>query len=197
MATVWILGSPSCTARGDILPLHIWEDAGINQYKGERHPPPSYLPNCRLLPVLPGLVVQGSRGSSFGEFFQSPIFIPHFPFLKKGISQLVYSICSSLSRSKPRASQEHKMSAPAKYFKVTQLKSTIGLPRLYKDTLETLGLRRRHQTVYHKITPQQAGQIARVKELVKVELSPVYKDKAQMRAERKPLPGFVVVKRRA
>ncbi|GMM48931.1 mitochondrial 54S ribosomal protein YmL33 [Pichia kluyveri] len=85
------------------------------------------------------------------------------------------------------------MSAPAKYFKVTQLRSTIGLPSLYKETLHALGLRRRHQTVYHKITPQQAGQIARVKELVKVELSPVYKDKADMRAERKSDPGFVVI----
>lgn len=85
------------------------------------------------------------------------------------------------------------MSAPAKYFKVTQLRSTIGLPKLYKETLATLGLHRRNQTVYHKITPQQAGQIARVKELVKVELSPVYKDKVQMRQERKSDPGFVVV----
>jgi ribosomal protein L30 len=87
------------------------------------------------------------------------------------------------------------MSAAPKFFKVTQLKSTIGLPKLYKETLETLGLRRRNQTVYHKITPQQAGQIARVKELVKVELSPVYKDKVQMREERKSDPGFIVTKR--
>lgn len=87
------------------------------------------------------------------------------------------------------------MSATPKFFKVTQLKSTIGLPKLYKETLQTLGLRRRNQTVYHKITPQQAGQIARVKELVKVELSPVYKDKVQMREERKSDPGFIVTKR--
>lgn len=88
------------------------------------------------------------------------------------------------------------MSAAPKYFKVTQLKSTIGLPKLYKETLQTLGLRRRNQTVYQKISPQQAGQIARVKELVKVELSPVFKDKNQMREERKSDPGFVVVSKR-
>ncbi|KAG0681082.1 DNA topoisomerase 2 [Pichia californica] len=76
------------------------------------------------------------------------------------------------------------MSAAPKYFK------------LYKETLQTLGLRRRNQTVYQKISPQQAGQIARVKELVKVELSPVFKDKNQMREERKSDPGFVVVSKR-
>ena len=116
MATVWILGSPSCTARGDILPLHIWEDAGINQYKGERHPPPpSYLPNCRLLPVLPGLVVQGSRGSSFGEFFQSPIFIPNFPFLKRGF----HNWCTLFVVPLQGASQEQ-----AKSTKCLRLRST-------------------------------------------------------------------------
>lgn len=88
------------------------------------------------------------------------------------------------------------MSAAPKYFKVTQLRSAIGLPKLYKETLETLGLRRRNQTVYHRITPQQAGQIARVKELVKVELSPVFKDKAQMREERKSIPGYAIVQKR-
>lgn len=87
------------------------------------------------------------------------------------------------------------MSVAPKFFKVTQLKSTIGLPHLFKDTLHALGLRRRHQTVYHAITPQQAGQIARVKELVKVELAPEYKDKLQMRNERKSIPGFVVIKK--
>lgn len=88
------------------------------------------------------------------------------------------------------------MSAAPKFFKVTQLKSTIGLPNLYKETLQTLGLRRRNQTVYHKITPQQAGQIARVKELVKVELSPVFKNKVQMREERKSEPGFSIISKR-
>lgn len=88
------------------------------------------------------------------------------------------------------------MSGAPKFFKVTQLKSTIGLPNLYKETLQTLGLRRRNQTVYHKITPQQAGQIARVKELVKVELSPVFKNKVQMREERKSEPGFSIISKR-
>ncbi|GMM32291.1 mitochondrial 54S ribosomal protein YmL33 [Martiniozyma asiatica (nom. inval.)] len=88
------------------------------------------------------------------------------------------------------------MPATPQYFKITQLKSTIGLPQLYKDTLLALGLRRRHQTVYHKITQQQAGQIARVKELVQVELAPEFKSKQQMREERKSDPGFHFVEQR-
>lgn len=85
------------------------------------------------------------------------------------------------------------MSQTAKYFKITQLKSTIGLPRLYKDTLLSLGLRRRHQSVFHKITPQQAGQILRVKSLVQVELADQYMSKEEMREERKSDPGFTFI----
>lgn len=81
----------------------------------------------------------------------------------------------------------------AKYFKITQLKSTIGLPKLYKDTLLSLGLRRRHQSVFQKITPQQAGQILRVKSLVQVELADAYKSKEQLREERKSDPGFTFI----
>lgn len=81
------------------------------------------------------------------------------------------------------------------YFKVTQLKSTIGLPRVYKDTLRALGLTRRHQTVFHKVAPQQAGQLLRVKELVKVELAEEGLTKPQMRAERRGEPGFEFIKK--
>ncbi|VEU20069.1 DEKNAAC100046 [Brettanomyces naardenensis] len=83
-----------------------------------------------------------------------------------------------------------------KFFKVTQLKSTIAVPIKKKQTLQRLGLHKRHQVVYQKITPQQAGMIASVKELVKVELSVEEKSKDQLREERKSDPGFVVVSKR-
>ncbi|GME95016.1 hypothetical protein B5S28_g931 [[Candida] boidinii] len=79
-----------------------------------------------------------------------------------------------------------------KFFKVTQLKSSIALPEKTQDTLRRLGLHRRHQTVYHKITPQQAGMIATVKELVQVELTEESQTKDEMRIERKSNPGFTV-----
>lgn len=84
----------------------------------------------------------------------------------------------------------------SRYFKVTQLKSTIALPLKKKNAMRTLGLTRRLQTVYHKITPQEAGQIAIVKELVKVELSPIKKSRKEMRLERKSKPGFTIINRR-
>ncbi|QPG76636.1 hypothetical protein FOA43_004028 [Brettanomyces nanus] len=83
-----------------------------------------------------------------------------------------------------------------KYFKVTQLKSTIAMPLRKTQTLQKLGLHKRHQVVYQKITPQQAGMISSVKELVKVELTHDKKTKEQMRNERKSDPGFVVVAKR-
>lgn len=88
------------------------------------------------------------------------------------------------------------MSAIPKYFKVTQLKSTVALPLKTKKTMHKLGLRRRNQIVYHKICPQQAGIIASVKELVKVELATSKKSIQEMREDRKSDPGFVVVAKR-
>ncbi|KAH3664226.1 hypothetical protein OGAPHI_004577 [Ogataea philodendri] len=79
-----------------------------------------------------------------------------------------------------------------KYFKVTQLRSAIALPKQKKDTLLKLGLRKRHQTVYHKICPQQAGMIAVVKELVKVELSDEKLSKEELHQQRKSNPGFTI-----
>lgn len=78
------------------------------------------------------------------------------------------------------------------FFKITQVKSAISMPQKKKDTLLRLGLHKRHQTVYQKITPQQAGMIAAVKELVSVELAEEPQTKQQMREARKSDPGFVV-----
>lgn len=83
----------------------------------------------------------------------------------------------------------------SQFYKVTQLKSAIALPAIYKENLVKLGLLRRGQTVYHDITPQQAGMIAKVKELVKVELVSEKLTKEQMRNQRRSDPGFTVEKR--
>ncbi|KAG7763474.1 hypothetical protein KL931_004961 [Ogataea haglerorum] len=84
--------------------------------------------------------------------------------------------------------------ATPKYFKVTQLRSAIALPQKKKETLLRLGLRRRHQTVFHRICPEQAGMIATVKELVKVELADEMLTKDEMREQRKSDPGFTIEK---
>ncbi|KAI1780865.1 hypothetical protein F4818DRAFT_397087 [Hypoxylon cercidicola] len=80
------------------------------------------------------------------------------------------------------------------YFRITLHRSAIGLPQRTRGVLAALGLRKRTQTVFHPVSPQSAGMILKVKELVRVSevdraLSPL-----EMREERRPEPGFWVEK---
>lgn len=59
--------------------------------------------------------------------------------------------------------------ANAKEIKVTQVRSVIGRNQKQRETVRALGLRRMHQTVVHKETPQIMGMIAKVSHLVRVE----------------------------
>jgi large subunit ribosomal protein L30 len=56
------------------------------------------------------------------------------------------------------------------FWKVTLMRSGIGLPKRRNDTLTALGLRKRFRTVYKPVNPQITGLLLRVKELVKVDL---------------------------
>lgn len=91
--------------------------------------------------------------------------------------------------------QPSDSSAPT-HFKITLLRSAIGLPERYRHTLESLGIHRRGQTVFHVHNPVTAGKILRVKELVQVrnvDASEI-KIKAEMRRERKAVRGYTVQK---
>ena len=92
---------------------------------------------------------------------------------------------------------ENSSSSKPTYFKITQHRSAIGLPKRYKDTLVALGLRRRLQTVFLPHSAPAAGKILRVKELVKVEnvAKADVKTKREMRAERKAVRGYYVKQR--
>ena len=81
------------------------------------------------------------------------------------------------------------------YFKITLLRSGIGLPYKRRGVLAALGLRKRMTTVYHPVSQDVAGMIMSVKELLLVEEVKERKTKEQMKAERKPDPGFYVEKR--
>jgi large subunit ribosomal protein L30 len=48
------------------------------------------------------------------------------------------------------------------------------------------------KTVFHPVSPQVAGQIMRVKELVHVEEVPEAKTLTELREERRPDPGYFV-----
>ncbi|KAK9473187.1 mitochondrial 54S ribosomal protein uL30m [Dipodascopsis tothii] len=81
------------------------------------------------------------------------------------------------------------------YFRVQQIRSTIGLPKKMKLVLEGLGLHRRNAVAYHDINPASAGSILKVKELVSVETAPEKLTREQIRASRKSNPGFYVESR--
>jgi ribosomal protein L30 len=81
------------------------------------------------------------------------------------------------------------------FFKITLLRSGIGLPYKRRGVLASLGLRKRMTTVYHPVSQDIAGMIMQVKELLLVEEVAERKTKAQMKAERSPDAGFYIEKR--
>lgn len=78
------------------------------------------------------------------------------------------------------------------YFKITLIRSAIGLPGRTSGVLRALGLRKRFRTVYHPVSPQVAGQIMKVKELVAVSEVDQALTPQQMHEMRRPDPGFFV-----
>jgi ribosomal protein L30 len=81
------------------------------------------------------------------------------------------------------------------YFKITLMRSGIGLPFKRRGVLAALGLRKRMTTVYHPVSQDIAGMIMSIKELVDVEEVAERKTKQQIKEERKPEPGFYVESR--
>jgi large subunit ribosomal protein L30 len=76
------------------------------------------------------------------------------------------------------------------YFRITLQRSGIGMPKRTQGVLKALGLRHRMTTVFYPVTPEVAGQIMKVKELVSVEEVDKPLTKAEVKAERTPDPGF-------
>lgn len=84
--------------------------------------------------------------------------------------------------------------APMTYFRITLIRSGIGLPSRTAGVLRALGLRKRMRTVYHPVTTDVAGQIMKVKELVAVSEVGRVMTKEEMKDTRRPEPGFWVEK---
>ncbi|PPQ83975.1 hypothetical protein CVT25_000521 [Psilocybe cyanescens] len=116
-------------------------------------------------------------------------------------------IASSSSTSSPSSSQPQSeltpspaetpadANAPNTHFKITLRRSAISLGDKIKGTIKALGIHRRFQTVYFPHSPEAAGKILRIKELVEVENVPTHlvKTKQQQRQERKAPRGYKVV----
>ena len=78
------------------------------------------------------------------------------------------------------------------FFKITLIRSGIGLPKRTQGVLHALGLRKRMWTVFHPVTPDVAGQIMKVKELVAVSEVDEALTQEQLKASRRPDPGYYV-----
>ena len=81
------------------------------------------------------------------------------------------------------------------WFRITLIRSAIGLPQKSTGVLKALGLRKRMGTVFHPVTPAVAGQIMRIKELVAVSEVERPLTRRQVHMERVPDPGFYVESR--
>lgn len=83
------------------------------------------------------------------------------------------------------------------FFRITLIRSAIGLPSKSLNVLKALGLRKRMNTVFHPVSPQVAGQIMRVKELIAVSEVDEALTKQEVHEARRPDPGFYVESRAA
>ncbi len=59
--------------------------------------------------------------------------------------------------------------ASAGILRITYVKSVIGYSQKQRDTIQSLGLHRLHQSVEHRGTPEIRGMINKVSHLVRVE----------------------------
>ncbi|EWC47595.1 hypothetical protein DRE_03215 [Drechslerella stenobrocha 248] len=82
------------------------------------------------------------------------------------------------------------------FFKVTLIRSAIGLPEKKIGVLKALGLRKRMRTVYHDVNPATAGQLMKVKELIALSTANQKLTRRQIHEHRQPPTGFVVEKSR-
>lgn len=80
------------------------------------------------------------------------------------------------------------------FFKITLIRSSIGLPKKTQGVLNALGLRKRMGTVFKPVNPSTAGQILKIKELVAVSEVEEASTNAEMRELRRPDPGYYIEK---
>lgn len=62
------------------------------------------------------------------------------------------------------------MSSKQMFYRIQQLRSTIGMPPLVRKNIEALGLKRRNHIIYQKVSPATAHRLRMVKELVSIDL---------------------------
>ena len=81
------------------------------------------------------------------------------------------------------------------FFRITLIRSAIGLPLKSQGVLKALGLKKRMATVFYPVSPGVAGQIMKIKELVAVSEVDKPMTKQEVHNARVPDPGFYVESR--
>ncbi|POV99319.1 hypothetical protein PSTT_13871 [Puccinia striiformis] len=82
----------------------------------------------------------------------------------------LYLLQRGTSTTRAIAKSESRKPPPkTTHYRVTLFRSPIGLEKRRHDSLFSLGLRRRMDVVYHRHSPDAAGLILSVKEILKVE----------------------------
>ncbi|KAG5645358.1 hypothetical protein DXG03_006420 [Asterophora parasitica] len=108
---------------------------------------------------------------------------------------LTTATATASTSAPPPTPSDHE---PNTHYKITLRRSAISLGDKIKGTLISLGIHRRMQTVYHRHTPEAAGKILRVKELVEVHNVPAsqVRTASEQRLERKAKRGYKITGRR-
>lgn len=101
---------------------------------------------------------------------------------------------SAYDKGKHRSVMSLAKSAGNLFYKITQLRSTIGVAPRVRDNMKILGLKRRNHVIYQRVSPSTAHRLNIVKELVKIELVDHRKTPEELAMDRKYKPGFQLLK---
>lgn len=78
------------------------------------------------------------------------------------------------------------------WYRITQTRSTIGLPKKLRNTALAMGLTKRGNVVYQKVNASNAGQILTLKELVDVQVVDQALSREEERLLRRNPKGYSV-----
>lgn len=86
------------------------------------------------------------------------------------------------------------MSSKQMFYRIKQIRSSIGVPKKICKNLDALGLTKRNQVVYQRVSPATAHRLTTVKELVTIDLvSEEALDRSKAEDKDVYAPGFLKV----
>jgi large subunit ribosomal protein L30 len=120
---------------------------------------------------------------------QPNVSVPYFVLHRPTINAIATFVLETVAFSLPT---EAPLELIMSYFRITLMRSAIGLPARTANVLDALGLRKRMATVFHPVSSSVAGQIMKVKELVAVSEVDKPMTKREVHEQRVPDPGFYI-----